>query len=476
MHGNAYFFSVDRLKYRTWSKKIRRKINKKGMPFGILPDLQETAVQNGMEQEIYRIYLKPHIGKPALACVKSGDEVLKGQLIGKADEGLSLNVHASVAGIVIRVTEEYVDIRKNGRNTDESIPLTKTDPLGLVREAGICGMGGAGFPTYVKLDTDLSKDGVVIVNAAECEPILGHNIQRIITSAAKIVKGLCIVLKITGAARGIIAIKEKHKEAAAFLKEHLEEDMEISLLHDLYPSGEERAIIREVTGKLLDAGSLPQAAGAVVINLETLYRVYEAVVLKKPAITKDITVGGCVKKGTSVFLDVPVGTQVASLLERAGGLKEDVGELIMGGPFTGKRTVKEEYISMTTGGIIAAMPFLQEKRNMGLLVCACGAGEERLRQIAASMGAPVAGIEFCKQAHWVKGSLKCDNPGKCPGQSAKVLKLHSLGAQALLISNCTDCSNTVMSIAPRLKMPVYHCTDGALRAAGMQLVRKVHLD
>ncbi len=428
-----------------------------------------------MEQEIYRIYLKQHIGKPALPCVNPGDEVMPGCLIGRADEGLSLNVHASVPGTVVQVTREYADIRKNCRETDTYIPLTETDPLKLVQEAGICGMGGAGFPTYVKLGADLHNGGIVIVNAAECEPVLKHNITRIMTSAGEIIEGLNIALKITGASKGIFAIKEKHQEEITLLKKHLKKNMKISLLPDLYPMGEERAVIREVTGKLLDIRSLPRSAGAVVINLETLYRIYEAVVLKKPAITKDMTVGGSVKAGTLVFPDVPVGTQVSHLLHKAGGLKEDVGELIMGGPFTGKRTAEEEYITKTTGGIIAAFSFLQDKREMGLLVCACGAGEDRLRQIAASMGANVVGTEFCKQAHMVNGNLKCENPGKCPGQSAKVLKLRNLGARTLLISNCTDCTNTVMSIAPQLKMPVYHCTDGALRAVGMKLVRKIHL-
>ncbi|MDF2868838.1 MAG: electron transport protein [Anaerocolumna sp.] len=428
-----------------------------------------------MEQEIYRIYFKQHIGNPALSCVLAGEKVCAGQLIGRAGEGLSLNVHSSVTGEVIQVTEGFADIRKCSSKEGDYLPLTENSPLELIKEAGICGMGGAGFPAYAKLDTDLSQGGMVIINAAECEPILNHNLKRIAASPKEIVEGLLIVQKITGAAKGIIALKEKHSNEVKILKEHLKENMELALLPDIYPMGEERAIVREVTGKLLDANSLPLAAGAVVINLETLYRIYEAVILKKPAITKDLTVGGAVEKGITVLLDVPVGTQVESLLQEAGGLKPDVGELILGGPFTGKRTIKEEYISKTTGGIIAAMPFLQDKRNMGLLVCACGAGEERLRQIAASMGAKVVGVEFCKQAHEVKGNLKCDNPGKCPGQSAKVLKLRSQGAETLLISNCTDCSNTVMSIAPGLKMPVYHCTDGALRAAGLRLVRKVRL-
>lgn len=431
-------------------------------------------MEKRMEQEVYRIYLKQHIGKPALACVSPGDAVKAGELVGRADEGISLNVHASVTGIIAQVTGEYVDIRKT-QESETYIPLTETDPLNLIRESGLCGMGGAGFPTHIKLKTDLSQEGIVIVNAAECEPILEHNIHRIITNPSEVAAGLRIAMDITKAAKGIIAIKEKQKEAIASLTRHLDGDMELFSLPDIYPMGEERALIREITGTLLDPQSLPSSVHAVVINSETVYRIFEAVVRKKPVIAKDVTVGGAVTDGTTIYPDVPIGSNVGSLLEKSGGLKADVGELIMGGPFTGKRITEDACIGKTTGGIIAAMPFIKDARDMGLLVCACGGNEERLREIADSMGAHVVGVEFCKQAQMINGNLKCDNPGKCPGQSQKVLQLRKAGAQTLLISNCTDCSNTVMSIAPQLKMPVYHCTDGAMRAAGKKLVRKIHL-
>ncbi len=165
------------------------------------------------------------------------------------------------------------------------------------------------------------------------------------------------------------------------------------------------------------------------------------------------------------------------MLERAGGLSAECGELILGGPFTGRRTAKDAPITKTSGGVIAAMPFLREKRPMGLLVCACGASQSRMEEIAASMGAPVVAVERCKQAEESRGgSLKCQNPGCCPGQAERVLKLKKAGAQVLLIGNCTDCTNTVMTIAPKLGLPVYHCTDGALRAVNLPLVRKMKLN
>ena len=425
-----------------------------------------------MKQDIFRFYLKQHIGKPSEPCVKQGDFVKKGSLLAHAADGLSLNLHTGITGVVSAVTEEFIAIKSQESSSDKYEELQSTEALELIKESGLCGMGGAGFPTYVKLMTDLSANGTVIINSAECEPILNHNIQRIMTSPKEIIKGLQISMELTKATHGIIAIKEKNQDAIQHLTQYLEKGMEIALLPDLYPMGEERAVIREVTGVLLDVESLPSAANTVVMNLETVYRIYEAVVLKKPVITKDLTVGGLIKKGTQVFLDVPIGTNLSVLLEECGGISEDTGEVIIGGPFTGKRAPAEEYITKTTGGILAAMPFLKDTRKMGLLVCACGGNEERLRQIADSMEATVVGVEFCKQAHLVKGNLKCDNPGKCPGQSQKVLSLRKQGAETLLISNCTDCTNTVLSITPQLKMPVYHCTDGALRAAGKKIIRK----
>jgi hypothetical protein len=145
----------------------------------------------------------------------------------------------------------------------------------------------------------------------------------------------------------------------------------------------------------------------------------------------------------------------------------------MGGPFTGKRTSLQEPVIKTTGGLIATECFLKGPKKIGLLVCACGGDKARLEQIAQSMGCEVAGVEYCKQAKEVKGTRKCENPGRCPGQVQKVMALKKAGAEAVLISNCTDCSNTVMSCAPKMGLPVYHCTDGALRAVNIPLVRAI---
>lgn len=429
-------------------------------------------------QKLYRLPLKQHSGLPSIAVVNVGDIVKKGTLIGgSSNEGISANVHASVSGTVVEVTKEYIDIKADEKQTDEYVSIEGDTILELIKAAGIVGMGGAGFPTHIKLQKNLNN-GVVILNAAECEPILSHNIYSIEKDPRRVYKGLLYTMEAVQAKRGIIAIKEKYKKAIEVLKGVIDKkNIKIHLLPDMYPMGEKRAVIREVLGVLLNVNQSSSEANAVVINSETASRITDAIELRKPVITKDITVSGKINsdKAIQVFTDVPIGTNVETVLNNVGGIKDDYGEIIMGGPFLGKSTTLNSPILKTTGGLIVTMPFINEKRNMGLLVCACGGNEERLREIAEKMGAPVIGVEYCKQAIEVKGKLRCANPGKCPGQAQKVLKLKKEGAEVLLMSNCTDCSNTVMTIAPKLKMAVYHCTDGALRAAGMRLVRKLPL-
>lgn len=424
--------------------------------------------------------LKQHVGAPASPVICEGDNIKRGQMIAeKPKDALGSNIFSSVDGKVIAVDDCNITIEESETDFKTYQKLTGNSPKELIEEAGIVGLGGAGFPTSVKLNTRFDGDGVVIVNAAECEPILSHNIARIEQEPENLIKGLQIVMDLVNAKRGIIAIKEVHKEAIAKLKEAITEDnIEISTLENIYPMGEERAIVRETLGILLEPEQLPMAANAIVINAETILRIREAVEEKKPLIDKDMTVAGKLKEDASVhiFFDIPIGMKVADVIEKAGGLGKEYGELIMGGPFTGKRTTLESPVVKTTGGIIAAEEFLPGPEKIGLLVCACGANKERLEEQAKSMGSEVVGVEYCKQAKEVKNSRKCENPGRCPGQVQKVMRLKKDGAQAVLISNCTDCSNTVMSCAPQLKLPVYHCTDGALRAVNHKLIRKFKKD
>lgn len=424
----------------------------------------------------YVFLLRQHVGAPCEPVVKTGETIRRGQMLAKKPDGvLGAPIYSSVCGKVKSIDEIQIVIDEKDTDFQTYVPLTGNTPEELIAESGLVGLGGAGFPASVKLSANFEGEGVVIVNAAECEPILSHNIARIEKEPEMLLKGLSIAMEVAGAKKGIIAIKEIHKEAVAALKKaNSQDNVSVFPLENIYPMGEERAIVRETLGILLEPEQLPLAANAVVINAETVCRLREAVAEKKPLIDKDMTVAGKLKENASihVLLDVPLGTKVSEVIERAGGLGAEYGELIMGGPFTGKRTSLDAPVVKTTGGIIAAENFMPGPDKIGLLVCACGADRARLEQQAASMGSEVVGVEYCKQAREVKAARKCENPGRCPGQVQKVMALKKAGAKAVLISNCTDCSNTVMSCAPQLKMPVYHCTDGAMRSVNYKMIRR----
>ena len=422
--------------------------------------------------------LKQNVGAPSIPLIHEGEQIQRGQLLAAKPAGaLGTYLYSSIDGKVKSITETQIIIEESNTDFQKYISLKKKLPGELIEEAGIVGLGGAGFPTSVKLNTDFKGNGTVIVNAAECEPILSHNIERIEQEPEKILKGLKIVMDLVHASRGIVAIKRIHTNAIQSLEKNIS-DEKVSVFHleNVYPMGEERALIRETLGILLSPEQLPLEASTIVINAETLLRIYEAVELKKPLIDKDMTVAGKLKEDASIHIlkDVPIGMKVSDVLAKVGGVGPTYGELIMGGPFTGKRTSLDAPVVKTTGGIIAAEEFLPAPDKIGLLVCACGANKERLMEQAASMGSEVVGVEYCKQAKELRGNRKCENPGRCPGQVQKVMNLKNAGAKAVLISNCTDCTNTVMSCAPQLKLPVYHCTDGALRAVNYKLIRRFH--
>ncbi|HDN2450443.1 TPA: proline reductase-associated electron transfer protein PrdC [Clostridioides difficile] len=421
---------------------------------------------------LQKILLRQHVGAPCEAIVKVGDRVKKGSLIAKPTR-LGANIFSSVYGEVKEITEDAIIIEKDEDQPEEFVELEGEDKLQLIKDAGVVGMGGAGFPTAIKLGT---KVKYILVNAAECEPLLHHNVDQMVDNTELTIRGLKYVMEICQAEKGIFAIKAKNQKAVDALVEGTKGDnsLDIHLLPDIYPMGEERAVVREVLGILLQPTDLPSVADAVVINVETLQRVAEAIELKKPCFSKNVTVVGKLNGGTDphVFMDVPVGTSVKELIERAGGIDGEYGEVIMGGPFTGKACELDAPITKTTGGIIVTQPFEDLKgEKMGLLVCACGGNEERMQDLAKKMNAEVVCVQKCKQAADVKGNLKCENPGNCPGQALKVMNIKKAGAKHILIGNCTDCSNTVMGSAPKMNVEVHHQTDHVLQTVGKDVIR-----
>ena len=422
-----------------------------------------------------QILLRQHVGAPCAAIVAAGDRVEKGTLIA-TPTGLGANIFSSVYGVVEEVLEDRIVIKPDEEQKEEFVPIAEGSKLDMVKAAGIVGMGGAGFPTGVKIGADL-EGGYILINAAECEPGLRHNIQQLEEECDKVIRGVKYTMEISNAGKAIFAIKKKNEKAVQALKEALkaEENISIHLLPDIYPMGEERAVVRECLGIELPPTDLPLAAKSIVINVETLARITEAIEERKPCFSKNLTVIGKLNGGNEphVFKDVPVGTSVSELIERAGGIDGEYGEIIMGGPFTGKATTLDAPITKTTGGIIVTIEFPDlHGATMGVLVCACGGDEARMRDIAQKMNANVVSVARCKQAAEMKnGALKCERPGNCPGQVKNGMQFKKDKCEYIIIGNCSDCSNTVMGSAPKMGLKVFHQTDHVMRTIGHPLYR-----
>jgi respiratory-chain NADH dehydrogenase domain, 51 kDa subunit len=389
--------------------------------------------------EKIHIPLKQHVGGPCQAIVNVGDHVKRGQLIA-VPAGLGANIHASLSGVVEEITEMDIVVKLDKEQTDDYVRLEKTDDyLQKIKDAGIVGVGGAGFPTGIKFSTKI-PGGYVIANAAECEPILGHNVKFMEEHPEVVVRGLKYIMELTDAKEGYIAIKTKYRKALLALGKACKDEPNISvkILPNMYPAGDERVIVRETLGVILQPGQLPLEANAIISNVETIKHVVNAIEEDKPLIDKDLTVGGRVQN-PSIFMDVPIGLPISVFIEKAGGYINPHGEIVRGGPFTGRPAREEEPINKTTGGLLVAMPYPQEKEKVGILICECGAQEERLRQIADGMGAEVVSVQMCKRMKPDKnGRLRCELPGICPGQAEKVLKMKKDGAKAVIAGTCQD--------------------------------------
>ena len=389
--------------------------------------------------EKIHIPLKQHVGGPCQAIVNVGDHVKRGQLVA-VPAGLGANIHASLSGVVEEITEMDIVVKLDKEQTDDYVRLEKTDDyLQKIKDAGIVGVGGAGFPTGIKFSTQI-PGGYLIANAAECEPILGHNVKFMEEQPEVLVRGMKYIMELTGAKEGYIAIKTKYRKALLALGKACknEPNISIKILPNMYPAGDERVIVRETLGVILQPGQLPLEANAIISNVETIKHVVNAIEEDKPLIDKDLTVGGRVQN-PSIFLDVPIGLPISVFIERAGGYINPHGEIVRGGPFTGRPAKEDEPINKTTGGLLVAMPYPQEKEKVGILICECGAQEERLRQIADGMGAEVVSVQMCKRMKPDKnGRLRCELPGICPGQAEKVLKMKKDGAKAVITGTCQD--------------------------------------
>ena len=321
--------------------------------------------------ETVTIPLSMHLGAPATACVAVGDYVKMGQKIGEAAGFISAPVHASVSGKVIAIQDlphatrgtcTAIVIENDGKDTlDESIApnksleeLTPAEIIEIVKNAGIVGMGGAGFPTYVKLNPGKPIDAV-LVNACECEPMLTADHRVLLEYADEIVFGLQAVMKTVAAPKGIIVIEENKPDAIALLQEKTAgiEDIEVLEVATQYPQGGEKMLIKRAMGRSVPSGKLPADVGACVSNVSTIKAIADAIKTGMPLIERVTTVTGKYIPNPQNFI-VRIGTQAADLVEACGGVSAEDVLVKAGGPMMGfPQTTLETPIMKGSNGIIA---------------------------------------------------------------------------------------------------------------------------
>ncbi len=303
------------------------------------------------------IPLSQHIGAPAKPVVAKGDKVKTGQVIASSQGFVSANIHSSVSGKVLKIDkainssgykqvsviinvedDEWLDtIDRTGKLKTE-IVLTGEEIVKKCAENGIVGMGGATFPTHIKLTVPPGKKcDVLIINGVECEPYLTSDHRIMIEKGREMLTGTRILMKALGVSKGMIGIESNKPDAIAHLNS-IASGFEGITVHPLkvkYPQGGEKQLIKALTNREVPSGKLPVDVGAVVHNVGTAYAVYEAVQLNKPLIERVVTVTGKdIEKPGNML--VRIGTPLRSVVDAAGGVPENTGKIVNGGPMMGK--------------------------------------------------------------------------------------------------------------------------------------------
>ena len=301
--------------------------------------------------------LSQHIGAPANPCVKVGERVLLGQKIADSNGFVSANIHSSVSGTVKAIEKRLHPngslvmsiVIENDKLDEKDEPLEGFNPnymnfsakeiIALVQSAGIVGMGGATFPTHVKLSVpDEAKIDYVIINGAECEPYLTSDHRAMLEIPEEIIGGLKVIMHIFGLKDGYIGVENNKADAIAVLSSLAAKEKDVNIhivtLKTKYPQGAEKQLINAITGRKMAPGTLPWQSGCIVNNIDTCASIYRAVVQGQPLYTRIVTLGGSALKNPMNYR-VRIGTPFSYLIEKSGGLIEEAHKILMGGPMMG---------------------------------------------------------------------------------------------------------------------------------------------
>lgn len=334
-----------------------------------------------------QIPLGQHIGAPATPVVQKGDVVKVGTLIAKASGFISANIHSSISGTVQKIDDvvdasgykkKVVFVKSDGNDDWEEgidrsgevvreITLSPEEIVARIADRGIVGMGGATFPSNVKLlPPKDSTPQIVIINGVECEPYLTADHRLMIEHTEEVLIGVSILMKATGVGKAVIGIENNKRDAIELLTEAARgyAGIEVMPLQVKYPQGGEKQLIDAVTRRQVSSGKLPISVGAIVQNVGTAYAIYEAVQKNKPLVERIVTVTGRDITTPSNLL-VRIGTSTSALLEEVGGVPETAAKIISGGPMMGKALTTDSVpVAKGTSGLLVMRAEDTKRRPM----------------------------------------------------------------------------------------------------------------
>lgn len=308
------------------------------------------------------ISMSQHIGAPCKPLVAKGDSVKVGQVIGDTDAFVSAPIHSSVSGTVKEITtmrsvaggqDQMIVIETDGKQevwegVKPPVINDMNDFIAAVKASGLVGLGGASFPTHIKLNPkNLDEVDTLIVNAAECEPFITSDHRLMLENAPYIIDGILAVMKYLAISKAYIGVEENKPDAISRLNEVIKEkghadDIKVEVLRARYPQGAERVMVYEITGKTLKAGELPAQLGIVLSNVTTIAFIGQYLKTGRPLTTKRITVdGNAVAQPKNII--VPIGARIADVVNACGGYKAEPKKIIMGGPMMGRAVYSDAF-------------------------------------------------------------------------------------------------------------------------------------
>ncbi len=334
------------------------------------------------------IPLSMHIGAPAKPVVKVGDTVKVGTLIAEQVGVVSSPVYASVSGKVTKIddiilsngkTSPAVTVESDGlMEADESVSApavsSKEDFIEALKRSGIVGLGGAGFPTYVKYNVPEGKVDTLVINGAECEPYITSDTYTMTDRADDMETAIKAIIKYIGVKRVVIGIENNKKEAIAKMRELASEieGMEVKVLPALYPQGGEKVLVFHTVGKVIPAGKLPADVGCIVSNCTTVAAIGKYLSNGMPLVEKCITVdGGAVKESANII--APIGAAFEDVINAAGGFKCEPAKILSGGPMMGISVPDVKYPVLKNTNAIIAMDEKEAKPPVETSCISCGA-------------------------------------------------------------------------------------------------------